>query len=201
MARYCGILTDEHKNQFFPACYFPIGYIYISTVNTNPSTWFGGTWEKIEGKFLLSASSSYTAGATGGTATHTHTQGATGSTAITAAMLPSHRHSIPALSGTAASAGSHAHSVLGYPGSGGSSWGLSSATGANSKDSDPSKVTGGILLGAATSAGSHQHNVSTTASNTGYIGSGSGHTHTNPTTASSSSMPPYLVVYMWKRTA
>ena len=53
---------------------FPIGYIYMSTVNTNPQTFFGGTWEKIEGKFLLGASAEYPVGSTGGEATHTLTK-------------------------------------------------------------------------------------------------------------------------------
>ena len=32
---------------------FPIGSIYLTLNNTNPSTLFGGTWKKIEGQFLL----------------------------------------------------------------------------------------------------------------------------------------------------
>lgn len=33
---------------------YPIGAIYISTVSTNPGVLFGGTWEAITGRFLLS---------------------------------------------------------------------------------------------------------------------------------------------------
>lgn len=48
---------------------YPVGSIFISTVNTNPSTYFGGTWERIKGRFLLAADdSTYTLGATGGEA-------------------------------------------------------------------------------------------------------------------------------------
>ena len=49
--------------------YYPVGSIYQTTTNDNPNTLFGGTWVKIEGKFLLASSSSYTLGSTGGNAT------------------------------------------------------------------------------------------------------------------------------------
>lgn len=32
---------------------YPVGSIYMSTNNINPSTLFGGTWEQIKGRFLL----------------------------------------------------------------------------------------------------------------------------------------------------
>lgn len=64
---------------------YPIGSIYTSVVNTSPATLFGfGTWEAIEGRFLLAADSTYTAGSTGGSATHT----------ITTNEMPSHTHTI-----------------------------------------------------------------------------------------------------------
>lgn len=48
---------------------YPIGAIYLSTVDTNPSTLFGfGTWEQIKDRFLLGASSTYNGGSTGGEA-------------------------------------------------------------------------------------------------------------------------------------
>ena len=50
---------------------YPVGSIYMSTNNVNPQTLFGGTWTKIEGRFLLGSSSSYSLGSTGGEASHT----------------------------------------------------------------------------------------------------------------------------------
>ena len=51
---------------------YPVGSIYMSVNNTSPSTLFGGTWEQIKDTFLLSAGNTYTAGNTGGSATHNH---------------------------------------------------------------------------------------------------------------------------------
>lgn len=50
---------------------YPVGSIYLSVNNTNPSTFIGGTWERIKDRFLLAAGDSYAAGSTGGEATHT----------------------------------------------------------------------------------------------------------------------------------
>lgn len=61
---------------------WPIGSIYISMVSTNPGTLFGGTWVRMENRFLLGAGSGYAAGATGGEAEHT----------LTGNEMPSHYH-------------------------------------------------------------------------------------------------------------
>lgn len=61
---------------------YPVGAIYISTVNINPGTLFGGTWERIEDTFLLASGSTYGAGTTGGEATHT----------LTVNEMPAHQH-------------------------------------------------------------------------------------------------------------
>ena len=63
---------------------YPVGSIYMSVNSTNPGTLFGGTWVQLQNRFLLGAGSSYSNGATGGSATvtlnvnqipaHTHTQ-------------------------------------------------------------------------------------------------------------------------------
>lgn len=53
---------------------YPVGSIYISVNNVNPSVLFGGTWEQIQDRFLLGAGSTYSAGSMGGEAQHTLTQ-------------------------------------------------------------------------------------------------------------------------------
>lgn len=55
---------------------YPIGSIYMNVGEVNPATLFGGTWEKIEGKFLIGANSNYVLGSPGGDTKHKHTVGA-----------------------------------------------------------------------------------------------------------------------------
>lgn len=62
---------------------YPIGSIYISVNSTDPGTLFGGTWQQIKDRFLLSAGDTYAAGTSGGSAkatlpSHTHTVGSRG---------------------------------------------------------------------------------------------------------------------------
>ena len=45
---------------------YPVGSIYMSTNATDPGTLFGGTWSRIQGRFLLAADDSHAAGSTGG---------------------------------------------------------------------------------------------------------------------------------------
>lgn len=58
---------------------FPIGYIYISIDATNPSRYFGGTWEQIKGKSLIAVDENDSdfelPELTGGTKDHTHQYG------------------------------------------------------------------------------------------------------------------------------
>ena len=54
---------------------YPVGSIYMSVNNVSPSTFLGGTWERIQDRFLLGAGSSYSAGSTGGEASHKLTIG------------------------------------------------------------------------------------------------------------------------------
>lgn len=125
---------------------YPVGSIYMNVNSTNPGTLFGGTWEQIQGKFLLGMSSSYPAGSQGGEATHT----------LTTNEMPNHNHAM----------------TYG-PDSSGSSTGFPY----------------GIAAGSATnSAGGRGY-----ASNLGTLSAGGSQAHNN--------MPPYLSVYIWKRTA
>ena len=61
---------------------YPVGSIYLSADATSPASLFGGTWERIEDRFLLAAGSTYTAGDMGGEAAHT----------LTVSEMPSHNH-------------------------------------------------------------------------------------------------------------
>lgn len=72
------------KSEIFNLVY-PVGSFYISINSTNPGSLFGGTWSQVQGKFLLAASDSYTAGSTGGEATHT----------LTTSELPNFQFRIP----------------------------------------------------------------------------------------------------------
>lgn len=62
----------------------PVGSLYISENPTSPASFIGGTWERIEGRFIMGASDDYPAGSTGGSATHSQT----------ASEVARHRHDI-----------------------------------------------------------------------------------------------------------
>ena len=58
---------------------YPVGAIYMSVNSINPSTLFGGTWERLKDRFLLAAGDTFSNGATGGSKdavviSHKHTQ-------------------------------------------------------------------------------------------------------------------------------
>ena len=77
---------------------YPVGHIYLSLSSTSPATLFGGTWVRIQDRFLLTAGSTYTAGSTGGEAEHT----------LTVEEMPSHTHKLRGVSGSVASGSSYA---------------------------------------------------------------------------------------------
>lgn len=122
---------------------YPVGAIYMSTSSTSPSSTYGGTWERIQGRFLLGASSSYASMSTGGEKNHQ----------LSIQEIPSHTHT--------------QHLAWG---SGGNKSGVqfyNNATPATDDSWDGNGV---------------------------YIGyTGQSHAHNN--------MPPYYVVYIWRRTA
>lgn len=117
---------------------YPVGAIYLSVTDANPAALFGGTWERIGGRFLLGADTTYTAGSTGGEAAHT----------LTADEMPRHNHEIDNVNAAG------------------------NATPYMTVQAQEKKGYGG--------------NVQT-------MFAGGGKAHNN--------MPPYLAVYMWKRTA
>lgn len=61
---------------------YPVGSIYMSVNSTSPASLFGGTWTQLKDRFLLGAGNTYSAGITGGEATHT----------LTTNEIPGHQH-------------------------------------------------------------------------------------------------------------
>lgn len=85
---------------------YPVGAIYISTADTNPSTLFGfGAWEQIKDVFLLAAGDAYAGGSTGGEASHV----------LAEDEMPAHRHKIAYPNAS----GEYGDAAIGYPTSSG----------------------------------------------------------------------------------
>jgi hypothetical protein len=61
---------------------YPVGSYYISHTSTSPASLFGGTWHRIESRFLWAAPATSTLGLTAGEQTHT----------LTVEEMPSHTH-------------------------------------------------------------------------------------------------------------
>ena len=81
------ITSNDNKNlNITEICnvIYPIGSVYISINNIEPSSLFGGTWEKLEDRFLLASGKTYTNGNIGGEATHK----------LTIDEMPSHTHTL-----------------------------------------------------------------------------------------------------------
>ena len=78
------VFTDNKEKEELLDLMYPIGSIYISTNNINPSSIFGGHWRKITSRFLFGADSSGSdLRSEGGEKTHT----------LTIDEMPSHSHS------------------------------------------------------------------------------------------------------------
>lgn len=181
---------------------------WASNDSTSPASFIGGTWERVEGEFIMGASSAYPVGTTGGSATHTQTT----------AEMPSHSHS-----GSTGSAGSHSHSAStgsagGHSHSGTTNWAgehshttrmdvLSSGESSNfyAKNTYSNSNTNKV---STDSAGSHTHSFSTNSagghSHSVSIGDAGAHSHTVSigSTGSGQAMDilnPYYALYIWVR--
>lgn len=160
---------------------------WASNDPTSPASFIGGTWERVEGKFIIGASSAYPVGTTGGSATHTQT----------VAEMPSHNHS-----GSTGSAGSHSHSAW-TGGAGGHNHTVSSAS--------VTKYGVTTLIGEGSTEYGFQSNSSTPV--TSWVGDhthgvgmneAGAHTHTVSigSTGSGQAMSilnPYYALYIWVR--
>lgn len=165
--------------------FYPVGSIYMSTTRDDstvsvvgkagcPIAELGGTWERIQGQFLLAANDAYTdyqAGATGGSVTKT----------IAIANLPAHTHGSKTLTGRATFRDSNTsdhNTILSTSGIfskgsrswSGSHWGMSGST------------FSGYMYNDLDVTATHEHSS---------VGSGT----------ALNIMPPFVSVYTWKRTA
>ena len=80
---YVGCEKDSTGGKSIIDLIYPVGSIYMSVNSADPGMLFGGTWQQIKDRFLLSAGDTYAAGNTGGSAkatlpSHTHTFGSGG---------------------------------------------------------------------------------------------------------------------------
>lgn len=149
---------------------YPVGSIYMSVNNTSPASFLGGTWEQIKDRFLLGAGSK-SVGATGGEENHT----------LTTAEMPSHSHTRGSMEIKGQVTSDEFDPFLTIGGSGALS--VSSQTSYWRKSC--SSTTQIISTRTVSLKASDSWTGSTSST-------GSGGSHNN--------MPPYLVVYMWKRT-
>ena len=191
--------TDIDKGISLALAMYPVGSIYLSVNNVNPGTIFGGTWEQIQDRFLLAAGSTYAGGTTGGATSHTHTSAAHTHTSA------AHTHTTAGHTLTVNEMPSHKHGVSSYV-SGWEGWSKGDI-GAYflhyGAFENPDASTKNVYRGSSgnyqvTNTGggashSHGNTGSTTPGNTGSTTPGN--------TGSSSSLPPYLAIYVWKRTA
>jgi hypothetical protein len=163
--------------QTFVQSLYPVGSIYTSTVATNPNTLFGfGTWSAFgAGRVMIGQDgSTWVAGATGGSAD---------------ATLPSHTHTASSSSTATVTDPGHSHS-----------YGLTNgATTLIGQGNGGGEASGGFTGGATITAIGTGTNSAVTGISVGVS------TTTTVTSAGSSptnaNLQPYVVVYMWNRTA
>lgn len=154
---------------------YPVGSIYMSVNNQNPGLIFGGTWQEINGKFLMGRSPEHVAGEAGGSEQITLTRG----------QLPSHTHTTPAHrhTGNTDYDGSHKHYI-------GKAYTYEYRGGSGTASKVPTNQT----MQYTETDGTHKHYFQTHDGGGGTSGAtGDG----LPVTI----MPPYLSVYMWVRVA
>lgn len=96
MAKPYGRIYNNNKNVSITPLdikdLYPVGSIYLSINNTNPSTYFGGTWEKLSGGYLYGCVNSISNSSYTGSGTQSKASFTSGSTTLTIDQIPSHNH-------------------------------------------------------------------------------------------------------------
>jgi hypothetical protein len=162
---------------------YPVGSIYTSTVSTNPNSLFGfGTWVAFgAGRVMIGNGGGYSAGATGGSAD---------------ATLVSHNHTF---SGATAS-GNASITDPGHYHNYGFAYGANGMYGQAIGGSGP--FTSGFTgSGQVTFIGSGTEGAVTGIYDSGHAHGFSGTTSAAGSSATNANLQPYIVVYMWNRTA
>ena len=173
--RVYGKLLKDYIQSFIKTLY-PVGSIYMSVNATNPSAYFGGTWVawgagRVPVGINTADGNFNTVEKTGGAATVT----------LTTAQMPAHTHTFTGSSATTSSKGAHTHNV-GRDGDG--------ASGSSTYTVHSAGVSGAGGTSPTNSAGAHTHTLTAKGTN---ANTGGGGAHSN--------LQPYIVCYMWKRTA
>lgn len=181
---------------------YPVGSIYMSTVNRNPSAFFGGTWVAWgSGRVPVGVSSDAefnTAEKTGGEKTHK----------LVANEVPKHAHSYsgpksPTGSTTVKASGTaplmnatdknritaFAQSVIAFANAV-QSWAMRTSLRPSLPSPSLTALSGGTSAVTGIN-GAHTHTVSSQSMTSGTVGGDAAHNN----------LQPYITCYMWKRTA
>lgn len=189
---------------------YPVGSIYMNVSNVDPGTLFGGTWVRIQDTFLLSAGSTYAGGSTGGNPSVSYTPAGKNTGTAVAMNAVELTHSGGAVQGhklTAAESGLPSHHHTGiindknvrlHNGGGADSYSIPFNNNNGGYGNPPN--TGDAGGTDASSTHSHGFTQPSKHSFTPTTKSITQPTFTG-TQATIATMPPYLTVYMWKRTA